>query len=145
MAWNSLSEILSSCSLPGMQLLSTSGSLSFAHTTSRLARSWTCPFMVIAIAGLHSLPAVISACSGEVDTGSPKRTCATQQSCPGSEGTRHGLGAGGQREKGLSRWPGLRPWGLAPHGRAATKKVNHRAKGGTMPVINADGCPINVE
>src|SRR5689334_23456475 len=32
-----------------MQLLSTSGSLSFAHTTSRLAGSWTCPFMVIAI------------------------------------------------------------------------------------------------
>src|SRR5262245_51211701 len=49
MAWNSLSETLSNCSLPGMQLLSTSGSLSLAHTTSRLAGSWTCPFMVIAI------------------------------------------------------------------------------------------------
>ena len=36
MAWNSVSEILSSCSQPGMQLLSTSGSLSFAQTTSRL-------------------------------------------------------------------------------------------------------------
>src|SRR5687768_8515469 len=55
MAWNSFSETLSSCSLPGMQLLSTSGSLSFAQTTSRLAGSWTCPFMVIAIGLLRLL------------------------------------------------------------------------------------------
>src|SRR5882757_9964303 len=53
MAWNSLSEILSSCSEPGMQLLSTSGLLSASQTTSRLAASWTCPFIVIAIRVLH--------------------------------------------------------------------------------------------
>ena len=35
-AWNSLSRIMSSCSQPGMQPFSTSGSLSFAHTISRL-------------------------------------------------------------------------------------------------------------
>src|SRR5262249_8390548 len=34
-----------------------------------------------------------SACSGEVDTGSPTRTCATQEvrACPDSEGTGHAL------------------------------------------------------
>src|SRR5262245_14461178 len=36
-----------------MQLLSTSGSLSLAHTTSRLAASWTCPLMVMAIGVLR--------------------------------------------------------------------------------------------
>jgi hypothetical protein len=36
--------------------LSTSGSLSLAHTRSRLAGSWTCPFMVIAIGLLRHSP-----------------------------------------------------------------------------------------
>ena len=49
MAWNSVSEFFSSCSQPGMQALSTSGSLSIAQTLSRVAESWTSPFMVIAI------------------------------------------------------------------------------------------------
>jgi hypothetical protein len=37
-----------------MQTFSTSGSLSFAHTTSRVAGSWTSPIIVIAI-GVVSL------------------------------------------------------------------------------------------
>src|SRR4029078_9793684 len=49
MAWNSVSEVLSSCSQPGTQVLSTAGSFSFAQTVSRLARSCTSPLMVIAI------------------------------------------------------------------------------------------------
>ena len=65
MAWNSFSETLSSCSLPGMQLLSTSGSLSFAQTTSRLAASWTCPFMVIAIGLLRLLRSRYKALAGQ--------------------------------------------------------------------------------
>src|SRR5690349_12058985 len=40
-----------------MQLLSTSGSLSFSHTTCRGAASCTCPFIVIAI-GLLDLRVV---------------------------------------------------------------------------------------
>ena len=54
MAWNSVSEALLSSSQPGMQALSTSASLSLAHTTSRLAGSCTSPVMTIAI-GVVSL------------------------------------------------------------------------------------------
>src|SRR6266851_8038869 len=49
-AWNSVGELMLSSSHPGMHCLSTSESLSFAHTTSRVAASWTSPFIVIAIA-----------------------------------------------------------------------------------------------
>src|ERR1700722_3841782 len=49
-ALNPVSEVLLSSSHPGMHCLSTSASLSFAHTTSRGAASWTSPFIVIAIA-----------------------------------------------------------------------------------------------
>jgi hypothetical protein len=54
-AWNSVSEILSSCSHPGTQLLSVSVSLSFAQTSSRGAASWTCPLIVIAIVDISVL------------------------------------------------------------------------------------------
>jgi hypothetical protein len=39
--------------------LSTSGSLSFAQTTSRLAASWTCPFIVMAIGLLRHFDVLI--------------------------------------------------------------------------------------
>src|SRR5262249_47391779 len=119
MAWSSLSEIFSNCSLPGMQLLSTSGSLSLAQTTSRLAASWTCPFIVIAIGLLRHFwrPDI-------------KRWPAT------------GKALSARRSIALA-WMAS---GLAPRLWAA-KGVTLRkiVEGGTMPVINADGCPIYVE
>ncbi|MET3891644.1 hypothetical protein ABIE41_002720 [Bosea sp. OAE506] len=45
-----VSSSLLSCSQPGMQAFSTSGSLSLAQTTSLLAGSVTSPFIVIAMA-----------------------------------------------------------------------------------------------
>ena len=53
-AWSSLSPTFSSVSQPGMQRLSTSGSLSFSQTVCWSAGSTTSPVIVIAMAASSS-------------------------------------------------------------------------------------------
>jgi len=54
MAENAVSEVFSKTSQPGMQALSTPGSLSFSQTVCCDAGSWYSPVIVIAMAH-HSL------------------------------------------------------------------------------------------
>src|SRR5262245_62461806 len=121
-----------------MQLLSTSGSLSLAHTTSRLAASWTCPFMVMAIGVLRRFALRYRARAGRGESAFiAGRHCA--------HGMRADLAHAQWTAKGFAPRPIGHDQPVFTAGEAWPASALQAAKGETMVEINADGCKIHVE
>src|SRR5438046_3207759 len=106
-AWNSLLAFNSSCSHPGIQVLSTAGSLSIAHTRSRLAGSCTSPVIVIAI----RFSVVVDVLLGVGRPGGKPSGC--------DMGLRHQNGAGSNRHCSRDVFIGCR-WFLMQASRAGS-------------------------